>query len=1737
MRRSAVLLLIILLSILGPPTAISQELIKEPIIASYEPTDYATIDKTNGVLELTKYDVKTSISRPDKKPVSSQTVSEVTTLTYSDAVHRIYPTPKGIKWDIILDEQPTGDTWSFKVDSYLDWYYQPPLTDIYTEKECPGWTVSDTHAYDEKGDLRVYVPEDVVGSYAVYYGKHGNQYGTGKYMHLYRPLVYDANGVEIWGELDYIDGVLTVSVSRAWLDDPKRAYPVTVDPTIGHTTVGASTLTYGADSMRFSNGTTDGSGGELQTVHFYGRTVNGTGKIYGGCYNSTLNLTEGETTGLSLTGAFIWNNITMSGSTTLDPNTNYWAAVHIDTLGSDIEWKGDWQGVGGKNSSYNLAVWPGSWADPVSFTDYVGYRYSIYATYNLTGGGANITATNIIPETNGYNSIVVAQFNASEVVNVTHDGTLVDFTITEDNYIQFEVRHSETYTVYTNATVDASSYENSFYIHHLNYTSGDNRTRHYGFVPSLKANYTIDIGWDHGDGGYLSIGGVYLRYYSGLTTDYLLGSHKDDEGNTITDFNWNLGNQGKRIIISVLSDPSTGNATVYCAGNSQNMQMYWPSWIEDQNTYIYTPMVVSLVQWGSAETKVYELWQGVNATGFITAIGSNKYQACGWDGPHTQAQCGAGMTEMIAMNMNGTIYADVDYDANTTWRDILITYLDAGFDLGIHFTNTMTGWTWEDQKSNMTAEYNDINGSYGRKPTNWCILGVGSFNNYTKHKWVIDNLDMWCRRNRVIPQGTSGSHDLTNSTFAFFDNATTAGYACIPLYLHDTEIDPAPVSSISSALFDLYLDHINASDVRLTDYDNWYGINSNQGYALFTFSGGDIHTIEKHGANNYNVTYADDTETNHNSAYDAIQSCINSSKVVAGDVIHIEAGNYRLNSSLTGKSGITIDGERGTVFNVTGIAGSSTVFSLIGTIANTTGITGPVSEGDTNLTLTSDMGVSAGDMVFLYSSEVWHNNSANQKKGELLNVSQVNGTTISFTDQVWDNYTQPLSNVSLINVVENFTISDISFVNEQNAWDTYPSVTEKSLVGFRVIYGRNIVVDNCTFDGIEDRAIRFDSVLGAEILDSTFNKTTKTGSGYGVDITYACQDIVIDNCLGQYNRHFVVATDTTTLSGIPRNITVQNCEATDSKYWTGVAWGVQNIYDSHQVGEQIHFINNTASGSGYGLNYMSFSGNITGNTFHDLTFFGITVASSHVAGINQYQDLVYVEDNTIYSITSYGIRLGQLPPSANRTATNIQILDNNITGCPTAGIVCYNTWDSTLSDNYVSGATWAIQLDSSTHDNEGWDNSCPIQDNGVDNNVNCGVDPIASTPTGNTTYVGENCNFTSTLTDASLDYYIFSYDNGTGVYTNDTAVDISGTSYLMNETKKLSTTAGDTIQARVYVNDTDGNWGRSGVYSFSTVSHPPNPPELLTPANDTRHEIGQTFNLTWSFSDPDGGDTQGAYEVELCNVTGFGSPEYDSGKVSSSNTYHLVTASSPADLYYVRVRVWDNNDEVSPWNHTMQIITDQVLVSTLNANTTSPGVGEWVLIAATARLEYDNHLLNGSAPHNDTLILRTNNGANIAMTYNGTHWEGTHRETTAVSRLVNTYNSVNETTYDITSLSMAGQSLNITWGVPSAEPDTSVSIDVSSISRSFEWILFTASGFILTVYGFAVVQKIDIKMLCYGFAMISWLASMYMWLVNHSGDYYGLVLVMLAPFLASFAWFAQAMGEYVDRIGGKRRIG
>ncbi|MBU2635312.1 hypothetical protein KJ841_02465, partial [Patescibacteria group bacterium] len=217
-------------------------------------------------------------------------------------------------------------------------------------------------------------------------------------FHIYRPKVYDAEGKEIWGELniDEEKGILTVIVDQNWLDN--AVYPVVIDPTFGYTTLGASELALtgvgDVDKLCLRIGN-PGENGTANSISLGARLSVGTSAMawQGGLYNASLGLLSPQTaTGVINSATKQWWTLDFTNGPSVS-NANFYASAFMDYYDttSIISHAYDAGGVSGDSKYNQSSLTYNIWPNPFSGTDSTSI-YSIYATYTAANTAPTISS-------------------------------------------------------------------------------------------------------------------------------------------------------------------------------------------------------------------------------------------------------------------------------------------------------------------------------------------------------------------------------------------------------------------------------------------------------------------------------------------------------------------------------------------------------------------------------------------------------------------------------------------------------------------------------------------------------------------------------------------------------------------------------------------------------------------------------------------------------------------------------------------------------------------------------------------------------------------------------------------------------------------------------------------------------------------------------------------------------------------------------------------------------------------------------------------------------------------------------------------------------------------------------------------------------------------------------------------------------------------------------------------------
>lgn len=185
-------------------------------------------------------------------------------LIVGNQTHRSYVDEDGhLEYEIEFAARPSSDELELSLDfpEDLSFVYQDILENVWKRDGGPG-TLEEYLQTHHRSD-------NVVGSYAVFWNRQGNQYKTGKFCHIYRPKLIDANQDETWAELsiDRKTKKLIIGMDPAWLNS--AAYPVIVDPNLGYSTQGGTPSAFYTNYGIACHDTSDGTGGYTIQLHVY----------------------------------------------------------------------------------------------------------------------------------------------------------------------------------------------------------------------------------------------------------------------------------------------------------------------------------------------------------------------------------------------------------------------------------------------------------------------------------------------------------------------------------------------------------------------------------------------------------------------------------------------------------------------------------------------------------------------------------------------------------------------------------------------------------------------------------------------------------------------------------------------------------------------------------------------------------------------------------------------------------------------------------------------------------------------------------------------------------------------------------------------------------------------------------------------------------------------------------------------------------------------------------------------------------------------------------------------------------------------------------------------------------------------------------------------------------------------------------------------------------------------------
>lgn len=290
----------------------------------------------------------------------------------------------GFKFILILYEKPKTNEFFYDIEGWEEfhWWYQPTLENEYKMYPRGNKTLEEFLTKHSR-------PDNVVGSYAVYHKTKrwhrvgGVNYGCGKFMHVFRPRVYDSDGRNTYATIEIVKWQYKVTVPQNIIDN--AVYPLYINDTFGYGQ-GASTTDPGGGIVIASGSDSPASNGTATSIDVYSSNSTSTTDVKVGLYddssgpNNLVSPGENETTDVG-TWSDSWKSFT-SASITVSSATTYWIGVSRSagfTLYYDVN--------GGTNRYYDNVTYASAWNDPFDNNGSSGAEYSFRCTYTPSASG------------------------------------------------------------------------------------------------------------------------------------------------------------------------------------------------------------------------------------------------------------------------------------------------------------------------------------------------------------------------------------------------------------------------------------------------------------------------------------------------------------------------------------------------------------------------------------------------------------------------------------------------------------------------------------------------------------------------------------------------------------------------------------------------------------------------------------------------------------------------------------------------------------------------------------------------------------------------------------------------------------------------------------------------------------------------------------------------------------------------------------------------------------------------------------------------------------------------------------------------------------------------------------------------------------------------------------------------------------------------------------------------------
>lgn len=361
--------------------------------------------------------------------------------------------------------------------------------------------------------------------------------------------------------------------------------------------------------------------------------------------------------------------------------------------------------------------------------------------------------------------------------------------------------------------------------------------------------------------------------------------------------------------------------------------------------------------------------------------------------------------------------------------------------------------------------------------------------------------------------------------------------------------------------------------------------------------------------------------------------------VVAGGTVYFPPGIYKITSAIsqTFNNGAVVNiigyGAKIDGTSVTGsTAGDTTLITLGGARGTGVALGTSASKYDTSITTGTAISASINDIALITSTDLWNPTRVYYYKGEMIEMQNISGTTITSSAPLFDSYTNSTTTVYPLST-PTVNVEGLEIVMNANQ------------IALVVKYCRNPSIKNTKVHGARYTGVTMQYCFGGtidsnEVYDAWYSGT---GTSYGVSVA-TCQNVVVSKNNLTEARHCITGGGWEPCRNVIYTSNVCTIHpSTDIN---------ANAIDLHGNMEYCQIIGNVSQG-GVGLSCRNV--NIKNNIFKEYR------SGSHAVVLIQEisSDFYDVSSNIIETTgTAYGI--WYCPNVASLTVGNLVIRQNNI---------------------------------------------------------------------------------------------------------------------------------------------------------------------------------------------------------------------------------------------------------------------------------------------------------------------------------------------------------------------------------------------------------------------------------------------------------------------------------------------